>query len=56
MNEVQPGEYELHVRVAGYAELVREVVVPEPAPGQEAAPVDLGTLNLKRSGPPDSGR
>ncbi len=56
MNEVQPGEYELHVSVAGYAELVREVVVPKPAPGQDAGPVDLGALNLKRFGPPDAGR
>jgi hypothetical protein len=56
MDEVQPGEYELHVRVSGHAELVREVVVPEPAPGQDAGPVDLGTLKLERFGPPDAGR
>ena len=34
MNEVQPGEYELQVSVAGYAELIREIVVPEPAPAR----------------------
>ena len=55
VDEIQPGSYELHVRVKGFAELIRDVTVPEPAAGQAGAPVDLGTLALKRETRADCG-
>jgi Carboxypeptidase regulatory-like domain len=48
VDEVQPGAYQLHVRVKGFVELVRDFEVAEPPPGQNVTPVDLGTLALKR--------
>jgi RNA polymerase sigma factor (sigma-70 family) len=49
VDEVQPGAYQLHVRVKGFDDLIRDFEVPEAADGQNGAPVDLGPLVLKRS-------
>ncbi len=48
VDEVQPGEYEIHVRVSGFAELTRDVTVPGPGAGPVGSPIDLGDLTLKR--------
>jgi hypothetical protein len=48
IDEVQTGTYELNIRVKGFDPLTRDVTVPKPAPGQAGAPVDLGTVALKR--------
>ena len=44
IDEIESGAYVLHVRVKRFAELVRDVIVPEPG----GARVDLGVLTLKR--------
>ncbi len=49
VDEVQPGTYEPHVRVAGYAELVRQVVVPAVDGKSAGGAVDLGNLALEAS-------
>jgi hypothetical protein len=49
IDEVQSGAYQLHVKVKGFDKLIREFDVPGPPAGQSDAPVDLGTLVLKRS-------
>jgi RNA polymerase sigma factor (sigma-70 family) len=54
VDEVQPAPYELHVRAPGHAELIRPVIVPQPATNQEGA-IDVGTLTLKRSDPAPAG-
>jgi hypothetical protein len=51
IDEVQAGEYELHVRVPDYAEFIRPFVVTDRGIG----PVDLGTMSLEKSKPPDAG-
>jgi hypothetical protein len=51
VDEVQPGAYELEVRVPGHAILSRPVVVPEPTATNDGA-IDVGTLTLQRSRPP----
>ncbi len=48
VDEVQPGAYQLHVRVKGFAELVRDFEVAEPPQARNGTSVDLGTLALKR--------
>ncbi len=48
VDEIQPGAYQLHVRVKGLEELVRDFDVPERGADQGDTPVDLGTLALKR--------
>jgi RNA polymerase sigma factor (sigma-70 family) len=48
IDEIQPGDYVLHVRVKGFAELILDVKVPEPSAGQAKAPIDLGIVALKR--------
>ncbi len=48
VDEVQPGDYVLHVRVEGFAELVHTFSIPEPAAGQAGRAVDLGALSPKR--------
>ena len=55
VDEVQPGAYELHVRVKGFSELTRDVTVAEPAAGKTGPPVDLGALTLKRPATPEPG-
>ncbi len=53
IDEVQPGTYELEVRVPGCIKLVRDVIVPEPTSRREGA-IDLGTLTIERSGDPQA--
>jgi len=48
IDEVQPGTYELDVRITGYPKFTKDVTVPEPAADQRDTPVDLGVLSLKR--------
>jgi RNA polymerase sigma factor (sigma-70 family) len=48
IDEVQPGAYELHVQVKGFAKLECNFSIPEPAAGQGDGVVDLGVLSLKR--------
>jgi RNA polymerase sigma factor (sigma-70 family) len=48
IDEVQPGAYEVHVRVKGFAELTRDLTITERAAGQGGEPVDLGTLTPNR--------
>ena len=56
IDEVQSGDYEIHIRVPEHAELIRRFIVTAPAADQDGGPVDLGTLTLERSGSPDAGR
>jgi RNA polymerase sigma factor (sigma-70 family) len=48
IDEVQPGTYELDVRITGYSKFTHDLTVPEAAAGQGAIPMDLGVLTLKR--------
>jgi RNA polymerase sigma factor (sigma-70 family) len=51
VDEVQPGGYELEVRVPGHVVLTRHVFVPEPTANNNGA-IDLGTLSLEKSAAP----
>ena len=55
VDEVQPGGYQMRVRVRGFAELTRDVTVPESGAGRGGSPVDLGNLTLTRQGNPGPG-
>ena len=46
VDEIQPGTYELHILPKGRANVVREIVIPEPASKSVGGSVDLGTLHL----------
>ena len=48
LDEVQPGAYELHVQVKGFAKLVYSFSIPEPTAGQDGGAVELGVHPLKR--------
>ncbi len=55
VDEVQAGTYELHIRVAGHVELIRQVVVPDTAANRAPQPVDLGSMTLEKSDPAQAG-
>jgi hypothetical protein len=56
VDEVQPGTYELHVRVPDHVELIREVVVPDLAENRDGRAVDLGVLTLEKAECPEAHR
>jgi hypothetical protein len=47
IDEIESGAYVLHLRIKRFAELVRDVIVPEPAALPGGARVDLGALTLE---------
>ena len=48
VDEIQPGEYELHVIVKGFPQLIQPVIVSNPITGQSDVPVNLGVIAVKR--------